>query len=198
MSEPAATTRAGSRRMLLIIAFACVAPFVASFALYFLWTPAGGQVNYGTLLTAQPLPLGILRDQASPSTATPGTTLRGKWLLLIVDDPACDRRCQAKLYATRQSRTMTGKERDRVERLWLLTAEGSPPPQLLAEHPDLVIAHRDSAAMTTLLAALPADAPDAIFIVDPLDNLILRYPAEPDIRGLFKDLSRLLFASRIG
>ena len=49
-----------------------------------------------------------------------------------------------------------------------------------------------------MIAALPFDAADAIFIIDPRGYLVLRYPAKPDIRGLFKDLSRLLVASRIG
>ena len=49
-----------------------------------------------------------------------------------------------------------------------------------------------------LLAALPAAPEGGIFLVDPLGNLILRYPADPDIKKLHKDIGRLLYASRIG
>ena len=29
-----------------------------------------------------------------------------------------------------------------------------------------------------------------IYLIDPLGNLVLRYPADPDIKGLAKDLAR--------
>jgi hypothetical protein len=32
----------------------------------------------------------------------------------------------------------------------------------------------------------------AIFIVDPLGNVMMRYAAPPDMRGILKDLERLL------
>jgi len=43
-----------------------------------------------------------------------------------------------------------------------------------------------------------ADAASSIWLADPIGNVVLRWPAEPDIKRLFKDLSRLLYASRIG
>ena len=67
-------------------------------------------------------------------------------------------------------------------------------PELLAAHPDLRIAVADS----VMLAALPADAEGSIFVIDPLGLLILRYPADPDIRKLNQDIGRLLYASHIG
>lgn len=181
-----------SKRPLLWIALASLAPFAASFALYFWWTPAGGQVNYGTLLEPRKVPVEGIVPLLRPDSGE--ATIRGKWLIVVADAPQCDPGCQAKLYATRQSRTMTGKERERVVRVWLLTADGVPDPALLAQHPDLIPARADPA----LAAALPADISSAIYIVDPLGNLILRYPADPDIKRLHKDLSRLLFASRVG
>jgi len=181
-----------SKRPLYILAVVCLAPFIASFALYFFWTPTGSQVNYGELVPPKTLPELTLRTPAGEPLSL--RQLRGKWILLTIDPIACGEACAKKLYATRQSRTMTGKERDRIERLWLVTGEGAPPPELLAAHPDLRIALADPA----LLAALPANAANAILLIDPLGNLILRYPADPDIKLLNKDLGRLLYASRIG
>jgi hypothetical protein len=37
-----------------------------------------------------------------------------------------------------------------------------------------------------------------VYVIDPLGNLVLRYPTNPDIRGIANDLARLLKASRIG
>jgi hypothetical protein len=36
------------------------------------------------------------------------------------------------------------------------------------------------------------------YLVDPLGNLVLRYPEDPDVKGMAKDIGRLLKASRIG
>ncbi|MEO7760911.1 MAG: hypothetical protein ABIS68_03250, partial [Casimicrobiaceae bacterium] len=100
-----------------------------------------------------------------------------------------------KLYATRQTRTMQGKERERVARLWLVTGEAQPLAAVQAAHPDLLIAKSDPALLATLAAT---GTEDGIYLVDPLGNLILRYPADPDIKRLNRDLARLLFASHIG
>lgn len=181
-----------SKRPLYILAAVCLAPFVASFAFYFFWTPSAGQVNYGTLIPPLPLPEMSLRTPAGGSFAL--SELRGKWVLLTVDPVACGEACATKLYATRQARTMTGKERERLQRLWLVTGDGAPPFELPAAHPDLRIAVADSA----LLAALPPGAEGAIFLIDPRGMLILRYPADPDIKQLNKDIGRLLYASRVG
>ena len=181
-----------SKRPLYILAALCLAPFIASFALYFFWTPSGNQTNYGTLIAPKALPEVRLRTPAGEPLAL--AELRGKWLLLTVDPAACEEACAKKLYATRQARTMTGKERERIQRLWLMTGEGAAPAGLAAAHPDLRVARADP----VLVAALPAAPEGGIFLIDPLGNLILRYPADPDIKRLHKDIGRLLYASRIG
>ena len=56
------------------------------------------------------------------------------------------------------------------------------------------------AAAPALSAKLPATGAvsDHIYLVDPLGNLVLRYPRDADPTRIKKDLSRLLRASRIG
>jgi hypothetical protein len=39
---------------------------------------------------------------------------------------------------------------------------------------------------------------DHIYLVDPLGNLMLRFPRDPEPRLMIKDLARLLKASQIG
>jgi hypothetical protein len=59
-----------------------------------------------------------------------------------------------------------------VQRVWLVTDDAAPDPALLAQHPDLQLARVSPAA----LAGLPADA-DRIYLIDPLGNLVLAFPA---------------------
>ena len=70
----------------------------------------------------------------------------------------------------------------------------APDAALLAEHPGLVVARVGAAARRARCRA----APSAIYLVDPLGNLVLRLPRDPDIQGVSKDLERLLKASSIG
>jgi cytochrome oxidase Cu insertion factor (SCO1/SenC/PrrC family) len=49
--------------------------------------------------------------------------LAGSWIFVMVDGGQCDKPCADKLLMMRQQRTMTGKDRDRIERVWLLTDE---------------------------------------------------------------------------
>jgi len=182
--------RTSGRLTLLLIAAVCLAPIVASYTVYYLF-PREPAVNYGTLLPAAPAPAitGTTPDGSPFAVAD----LRGRWALVIGSAGACEAACARLLYATRQARTMQGREQDRVARV-LLVADGAPLSQeLLAQHPGLVIARVAPAA----LAALPG-GPAGVYIVDPLGNLVLRYPDDPDIKRLAGDLSRLLRASRIG
>ena len=77
--------------------------------------------------------------------------LRGKWVLLVSAPGGCDARCAQALYATRQARTIQGRERERVQRVWLVTDDAAPDAALLAQHPDLQVARVPRA----VLAGLP-------------------------------------------
>jgi hypothetical protein len=183
--------RAGAaRRKLLLIAAICVAPVVASYAFYYL-APRKASVNYGVLLPTAPAP--ALEGTQGAGAPFRLADLAGTWVLLIDVAGRCDAQCARLLYASRQARTMQGKDRDRIVRVLLAGADEGPDAALLTEHPDLVVAHVPDAER----AALPGGA-DAIYLIDPLGNLVLRYGADPDIKGISRDLTRLLKASSIG
>jgi len=179
-----------ARRKLLLIAAICVAPVLASYAFYYL-SPRDARVNYGTLLATVPAPaLEGRRGDGSPFRLD---DFHGRWVLLVNAGERCDAACEHLLYASRQARTMQGKEQDRIVRVLLVAEGGEPGAAVLAEHPGLVVANVAAAAR----AGLPGGV-DATYVIDPLGNLVLRYDADPDIKGISKDLTRLLKASGIG
>lgn len=184
-----ATVKRG-RRTLLLIALVTVAPVIASYAAYY-WFPREKQANYGELLPTRPAPeIDAVAADGKPFRVA---DLRGKWVLATAAPAACDAGCAQALYATRQARTIQGREMERVARVWLVTDGAAPDPALLAQHPDLAIVRGAPAALGPWGAG-----PERIYLVDPLGNLVLAFPRDPDIKGMAKDITRLLKASRIG
>jgi len=169
------------RTTLLLIALACAAPVIlATLAYYFGWAP-GSSSNYGELIPPRPL------------DGAPLEKLRGKWVLVSFDASACDSYCEKKLYFMRQTRRAQGKEQVRIERLWLLTDAGRPRAELLTALEDAHVAPAEG-----LAKSFPGNPSDHIYLVDPLGNLMLRFPRDPDPKRIIKDLTRLLKYSRIG
>jgi hypothetical protein len=173
--------------MLLLIGVITLAPVVASYTVYYL-APRSAGANYGTLLPTAAAPT----SPAAPlGRAVPPRRPAGRWCWSSAP-PGVRRACERSL-CTRQARTMQGKEQERIARALLVAGPAAPDAALLAEHPGLAVAQVAPEA----LALLPGGA-DAIVLVDPLGNLVLRYPADPNDKGLAKDLTRLLKASGIG
>jgi hypothetical protein len=188
MTSPGAPA-ARSPRTLYLIAFVCFAPAIAAYVAYF-YFPRDRQTNYGQLVAIQPAPTvaGTTLD-GKPFALT---DLKGRWPVIVAAGGACDKTCEGELYATRQARTIQGRERERVVRVWLINDDATPPAALLAEHPDLV-----AVRVTRDDGPWPAGR-QAIYLVDPIGNQVLAWPAEPDIKALANDLSKLLRASQIG
>ena len=181
-----------SKFLLLIGVF--MAPVVAAYLAYSGWRPPG-HTNYGDLLKVAPLQqtLGVAHDGAPLDLAA----LRGKWLMVHVGPASCDAACARQLYLMRQMRIAQGKEQSRIERLWVLTDAGAVAPALLQDHPGLHVWRPASAGFAEQFPAAHGRA-DHIYLVDPLGNLMLRFPAEPDAKRMMKDLKLLLKASQIG
>ena len=166
----------------LLVGLACAAPFVLGTAAYFLgWGSGGAGAAYGELVAPRPL------------AGAPFDALRGKWVLVSFDAAACDAYCEKKLYFMRQIRTAQHKDMGRVERLWVLTDAGKPRAELLAAIEGTRIASGPAAAKD-----FPGNAADHVYVVDPLGNLMMRFPRDPDPSKMLKDLKRLLRLSQIG
>lgn len=170
-----------------------VAPVVASYLLYYFWQPEG-RVNYGELIG----PTALTDPPLTLADGTPFrlSQLRGKWLLVSIDPGRCDESCNRKLLYMRQLRLTQGKNTDRVERVWLISDGAVPPAEVAKQYEGTWLAR----AGPDLLRQFPVQTTIAehIYLVDPLGNLMLRFPRDPDPRLMIRDLSRLLKASQIG
>lgn len=166
------------KNKVLLIGLVCAAPLVlATLAYTFKWD-VGSAGNYGELIPPRPL------------SGPPFDRLRGKWLLVAVDAAACDAWCEKKLYYLRQLRRAQGKDMDRIERLWLLTDDGKPRAELLQAIEGTLVERAPK------MDAFPGRPVDHLYVVDPLGNLMMRYPRDPEPAKMLKDLQRLMRFAR--
>ena len=182
------------RRNLILVALVCTLPVVASYFMFYVWKPSRF-TNYGELLKVKPLPDAPLRAvDGSPFSLS---DLRGKWVMLAVDTGDCDASCREKLFKIRQLRLMQGKDMDRIERVWLVSNGARPDPELARLHQGAWLVDVRGQDLHALLPG--QDRPqDFIYVIDPLGNLMMRYPKDADPSGMKKDFIRLLKVSRIG
>lgn len=173
----------GRLKLALLAAFFLL-PIGASWLVWWLDLAPGVAGNYGTLLPPRPAALPAL------------AALKGKWVLVQFDGGACDAACERKHYFMRQVRRAQGKQMGRIERLWLVTDATQPAPALLAAIEGTSISFQGG----TLAASFPTEraVTEHIYLVDPLGNLMMRFPREPDPSGVIKDLQRLLKVSGFG
>lgn len=189
------TEQRNSRRTLLVVAAVCIAPFVASWALYFFWQPSG-RINYGDLVEGVTVPVGALAPHRNGKPLD-FAQLRGRWVFVTVDSGACDDYCQKKLWKMRQVRLTQGKYLERIERVWLLNDTQSVAAAVLKEYDGMRIAGAQGNAVLKAFSYRDVQR-DHIYLVDPLGNVVLRYPKDADPSRMKKDLERLLRVSRIG
>ena len=192
-ARSAAATRAGRWKMILLM-LVCAAPVIASYFTYYVIRPEGRR-NYGELIDPQ-RPIPALSGINSQGQTVPLTSLRDQWLLISVADSACNELCQQHLYLQHQMRETLGREKDRLDWVWLRTGSASLSPALSEATQAAVVLNMDRSALASWLEpAAGQQLEDHLYVVDPLGNWMMRFPADLDPKQAKRDLDRLLRAS---
>lgn len=167
--------------LILLIAFGTVG---GSYLLFYTTRDAGvwGTVNHGEFVepAVQVGDLGLRREGGAPFEV--GET----WWLVVAVDGQCDPECVQALHQLRQLHVLLNKDVTRVRRA-LVTLPGQDVEELLGPYPQ--VAH---------LTIPGAELGNAIYIVDPVGNLVFRYPLADAGKPVLEDLKRLLKLSMIG
>ncbi len=185
-SEP----RSGSLQgWLVVVAF--LGPLALAIAWYALRdvVPVPAPRTEGTLIVPA-RPVASFAGVAQDGRDLGPELFRGHWTLVYVADRDCELDCQALLFKARQLRLTLGKDLPRVR--WLaLASDGWRAPELSGGDVPVV-------RISEVPEAFGPRAQGALFIVDPLGNVMMRYGPDAEIRGMQKDLKRLLKVSQIG
>ena len=182
-----------NRRKLIGLLILMLSPVVLSYALYFSdYRPKSK--HYGDLIP-------ITKMTGSGTNLISNTILRmkdlhGKWVLVHVDSGTCLETCQKKLYFMRQVRLVQGKEKQRIERLWLINDDINPEDKLLKDFDGTYFVKAQHSEMLDQIETRDAQT-KYIYLIDPMGNLMMRFPEEMDGKKMGEDLKRLLHVSQM-
>lgn len=197
LADAGRRTAAGRIKMLLIL-LVCAAPVIASYFTYFVIRPEG-RTNYSTLIAPQvPLPEALPLSDLQ-GRAVPAASLHGQWLLVVVAGGACDAACEKRLWLQRQLRESLGRDKDRLDKLWLVS-DAQPlraqTVQAMSAGDPVTVLRVPHEALAQWLRPAEGSALEAHFyIVDPRGNWMMRAPGEPDAAKLRRDLEKLMRGS---
>jgi hypothetical protein len=155
-----------------------------SYGLFYLSREGGvwGTTNRGEFVspavTVQSLQIRDRQNQA--------VTEGGTWWLWVVPVNACEGECEHALHQLRQLHALLNKDANRVRRA--LVQSGSPEiSAIAARYPKL-----------EFFSGRIQDLKPGVYIVDPIGNLVFRYPLADAGKPVLEDLKKLLRVSQIG
>jgi hypothetical protein len=189
-------TKNGRWKMLMVLLL-CASPVIASYVTYYIIRPDGRR-NFGELIDPQKT-LPNLNATSLDGKSVNLQTLKGQWLLVSVAGAACDAACQKHLYLQRQLRETLGKEKDRLDRVWLVSDTAPIPAAILPALKDATVLRLPPEQITTWMQpAQGQQLSDHLYLVDPMGNWMMRFPTGLDAEAVKKvksDVERVLRAS---
>lgn len=180
---PAPRSPSGRKQLLLIVAIT-VLSLGGSYLLYGVAASGGpwGTTNQGQFVQPPRDVIGLdVRDGQGQPLMTGDS-----WWLWVVTDGTCRSGCEDTLHQLRQLHVLLNRDAGRVRRA-LVTPANVAVQAPTAEYPELA-----------LLTCTPDSLSEGVYIVDPLGNLVFRYPLQGSREAVLKDLKRLLKVSQIG
>jgi len=192
----ASRTRMGRLKMLAVL-LVCASPVIASYLTYYVFRPEGRR-NFGELVQPQRA-LPNLAAQTLDGKAINLADLKGQWLLVSVASGACTETCARHLYLQRQLREGLGKEKERLDWVWLVNDAAPVSDALMPALKEASTLRVPPTELAQWLSPQEGHAlEDHLYLVDPLGNWMMRFPAKLDAQDAAKvkrDLDRLLRAA---
>ena len=142
-------------------------------------------VNYGELVRP------VIATDDTDIEIEGSASLEGIWTMVYVSS-RCDEACEKAVADMKTIRTLMNADMRRIQRMIIIEDNSTP----TSDDKTLIKARVISEKLTQ---SLKKYAENAIYLVDPIGNIMLYYePQNIDIRLVIKDLKRLFKYSRIG
>lgn len=189
-------TRTGRWKMLVVM-LVCAAPVIASYFTYYVVRPEGRR-NYGELIEPQ-RPVPAIMGTTLDGRKVPLASLKDQWLLVSVAGGACDAACEQHLYLQRQLREGLGKEKGRLDWVWLVDDAAPVREELKPALQQATVLRVDRAQLAQWLApAAGRQLHEHLYVVDPMAHWMMRFPpaqGTAEAPKLRRDLERLMRGS---
>ena len=179
-----------------------LSPFVAGWMALYVFEIKPESINYGTLV--QPVKIISWPDIRT----TKGKAYQGgfgrKWTFILFSQDRCAKACRSNLFYMRQIRTLLGRDTDRLQNVLISTGELDDDLNgFLKDYPDLLVI--DNFSDEALLKQFIVDenladigSTPKMYLIDPDQNFMMHYPANPDEHRVLEDLRKLMKLSKIG
>jgi len=142
-------------------------------------------VNYGELVRP------VIATDEGDIEIDGSASLQGIWTMVYVSS-RCDEACEKAVADMKTIRTLMNADMRRIQRMIIIENNSTP----TVNDETLIKAKITSEKLTK---SLKKYAENAIYLIDPIGNIMLYYePQNIDIRLVIKDLKRLFKYSRIG
>ena len=142
-------------------------------------------VNYGELIRP------VIATEENDIEIDGDASLQGIWTMVYVSS-RCDDACEKAVEDMKTIRTLMNDDMRRIQRMIIIEDNSTP----ISNNEGLIKARTTS---KKLIEGLKEYTENAIYLIDPIGNIMLYYePQNIDIRLVIKDLKRLFKYSRIG
>ncbi len=182
------------KKTLLMLAAIFLLPFTIAAILHLLDIRPGGK-SYGHLIVP-PVNLNIpMFNTALNDKQFSSKDWSKIWNIVLIDDANCATSCRENVDKIDRVYRTLPKETDRIQRILLLTGtiDLAEVKALQDQFPQLIVLTANSEEQQLLINDFRAAAPiGSVYLVDPLNNLMMDYPKDMQPKALRSDLVRLL------
>jgi hypothetical protein len=189
------------RWSLVGVLLVCIAPIAASYVSYYFIRP-DKRTNYSELIEPQqPIPQNLPLFDLQNKAVVP-QSLQGQWLLVVVSNGQCEALCEKMLLSQRQLHEALGRDKDRVDKLWLIVGDQPARAEVLTavrqKGAEATVLRVSNTALSAWLKPKTGLALEPHFyLIDPMGHWMMRTPIDPDLAKLKRDLQRLLQANTV-
>lgn len=186
---------------LVLLSFA--APVALSYIIFF-FIDVSSFTNRGEILN----PIVHIKSFAlndETGKRIPVEKLTYKWRLISFLDKNCNQACVQRLHDARQIHSSLGKNRHRVDRMFVHFEPAGEDLQTLidTEHKDVIHVYGNDKLISNILGSSVIDKnaqlhDNVIYIMDPMGNVMMRFTQDQPSKDFLYDLRKLLKASQIG
>lgn len=184
---------AKGKKMLLLLALVFVLPFTIAFTLHMLDIKPGGK-SFGNLVTPiVELKIPALDDaKGGQFSAEQWNEI---WNIVMIDNASCNVACEENVDKLNRVQRSLHKEKGRVQRILILKNEFEPERinQLQEKFPQLIVLIAKASPQQQFVEKFEkAAGQGSVYLVDPLNNLMMHYSADVEPKELRHDIRRLL------